>query len=120
MGKNKKIDKNQPSFVAALRACNFEVFVVSYCHELGDLVVGYKDQLYFVEVKNPETSHGITSNQEKLVKYNNFYVCETPDSFIRLLRATGVKISKAIENKARKVYEQEEERRNSRRIHWRI
>lgn len=62
----KSVDANQAEIVQALRAIGA---TVQDLHEVGkgcpDILVGYRDRNYLLEIKNPETKGTITEREWK-------------------------------------------------------
>lgn len=65
----KRVDQNQPLIVQTLRAVGASV---QFLHEIGkgcpDVLVGFRDQNYILEIKNPEqppSKRKLTPDEEK-------------------------------------------------------
>lgn len=52
--RNAKVDANQPAIVKALRRVGAKVRPVHQLKDLFDILVGYRGQLFIIEIKNPE------------------------------------------------------------------
>jgi hypothetical protein len=61
----KRSDNNQKEIVAALR--EIDGMRVEVIEEPVDLMVGYMHTTWLFEIKNPETSHGITKKQQEFI-----------------------------------------------------
>lgn len=64
----KRTDANQKAIVEELRALGFEVAVLSMAgHGVPDLLVKRGDRHLWVEVKNKESGHNITEEEQKVL-----------------------------------------------------
>lgn len=55
-----------------------------------DLLVGYRKRTYLGDVKNPDTGHGLTADQQKFVEAwtGDWYLWETLDDVLRTIGVT--------------------------------
>lgn len=92
----KRVDRNQPEIVAALRSQGLSVL---HLHEVGkgcpDLCVGFNGNNYLVEIKDgkkPPSAQKLTE-AEKIFKENwkgNFYIINSVDMAMQFVKFIGV------------------------------
>ena len=54
MKRNAKVDKNQPEIVKALKAHGAQVLLTHQIKNAFDILVGFRGELFIMEIKNPE------------------------------------------------------------------
>jgi len=94
MRRASKVDKNQPEIVKAFRDMGATVLVTSQLKNAFDLLVGYKGQLYIVEVKDgklPPSKRKLTEG-ECACRFNfnavgvHYHIVESVDDVVNLLK----------------------------------
>ncbi|OED34242.1 hypothetical protein AB832_07750 [Flavobacteriaceae bacterium (ex Bugula neritina AB1)] len=58
-----KVDKNQPEIVKFLRSCGAQVLLTHQIKNAFDILVGFRGELFIMEIKNPESLPKIYTRQ---------------------------------------------------------
>ena len=67
----RKPDSNQAQVVEELTQCGCTVWVISHCRKALDLIVGYRDVIYWVELKSDEKAKLTKAEKEILDKFRD-------------------------------------------------
>lgn len=68
MKRNARVDSNQPEIIAALRKLGAAVLVTSQLKNAFDILVGFRSQLWIMEIKDgskPPSQRKLTSGEQK-------------------------------------------------------
>lgn len=81
----RRTDANQKEIVSSLRAAGAKVKVV---HQPYDLQVWFKDETFYVEVKNPKTAYGkkgLNAKQREEAEGLPVFVVDSVEAALKLL-----------------------------------